>query len=967
MLNEMSQVVAGLRAADRSLQEEKGRSFLLRAWPWLLGGVISCFLLDLIFQLSPRGRLLLLAAVFVSGAGDLLWAWYIGRIHTNTLAHIARVLEKRDPALGSRLINLLQLESQTSDPKLGELTRQLARQAIANYAEELRGVNFAGLARTGRLARELRRAAVAGLLCAALLGIFHEISFIEVARFGDPWGDHPPYSFTRLEIVEPGAAGAQVVYNKSLVVKVKHRGHRPGEVYLTYFPKHHPEKAVTVPMLDKGSLGFYQEIGNIQSDLVLYAHTKNRHSLSKQQQVAVLLTPRLEQALVQVAPPAYTGIKAEEKPYDFKNVRALEGSRVRFRLESNRPLREGMMEVHSSETNVQHVALAKTGTNEVSGTVDARDSARLKFSLVDADGIASEDKWEGSLTVTHDLPPEIHIVAPNKDAFVAFNFKTEAQIEADDDYGLKMVRIHRALNQIYSPPKVITYDGIVRNARESVMFDFKDLGVQPGDVISFFAEAIDTAPQAHMARSETINLTVISEEDYNAFLREQNDISDIEGKYTELLDQFHDLVENQKALGEEADALKRKLSQASGDQRAALEQQLDRLLARQNELNQKLAKTADHMEHFVRDNPLYDVEQEFGQELKQKAQDIRDSTAANDQVSRDVAQRSSPGSGQRQLDQKMMDDFKKASDEQVAKLGGAEQQAREQVTQTIEDMSLMQELLKDFNRFTDLYQTQHGLSDQTRPYNRAGELDREDQLALKNLAGTEQDVADQLKDLGEKLRSDSENAKKLFPKAAQSAKDLADKMEQARMRPLAAQATDLMLAARGDSAFETADRLRSEMEKLFGECKSQGDQEGKELDTYLKLQRKMNPGRSFSQMMQSHKLGNGSGQKQGQGMGMGMGKWNGRSGDSGYAVMEGPSMGVMGNESFVSKSSAAQSGGNGRSQDKNGQSGPSVTVDKADVMKGVTPVNRKSDAVNPETSVDQYSDIVDQYFKAISK
>jgi hypothetical protein len=44
-----------------------------------------------------------------------------------------------------------------------------------------------------------------------------------------------------------------------------------------------------------------------------------------------------------------------------------------------------------------------------------------------------------------------------------------------------------------------------------------------------------------------------------------------------------------------------------------------------------------------------------------------------------------------------------------------------------------------------------------------------------------------------------------------------------------------------------------------------------------------------------------------------------------------------------------------------------VTVDKADVMKGVTPVNRKSDAVNPETSVDQYSDIVDQYFKAISK
>jgi len=74
------------------------------------------------------------------------------------------------------------------------------------------------------------------------------------------------------------------------------------------------------------------------------------------------------------------------------------------------------------------------------------------------------------------------------------------------------------------------------------MFDFNDLGIKPGDVISIFAEAIDTAPEANLARSQTINLTVISEEDYNAFLRERNDISDIEGKYSELLDQFHSLV-----------------------------------------------------------------------------------------------------------------------------------------------------------------------------------------------------------------------------------------------------------------------------------------------------------------------------------------------------------------------------------------------------------------------------------------
>ena len=98
---------------------------------------------------------------------------------------------------------------------------------------------------------------------------------------------------------------------------------------------------------------------------------------------------------------------------------------------------------------------------------------------------------------------------------------------------------------------------------------------------------------------------------------------------------------------------------------------------------------------------------------------------------------------------------------------------------------------------------------------------------------------------------------------------------------------------------------------------------------------------------------------------MGMGA--GAKGSSGYAVMAGPSMGVMGSESFVSKGDARQSGGNGRSQEKPKPGVGAVAYDKPDVANGVKPVNRKSDAVTTESTVDRYSDIVDQYFKAITK
>jgi len=83
-------------------------------------------------------------------------------------------------------------------------------------------------------------------------------------------------------------------------------------------------------------------------------------------------------------------------------------------------------------------------------------------------------------------------------------------------------------------------------------------------VISFFAEAVDNAPQPHIARSQTVHLQVISVDDYNNYLREQTDISDAEAKYQQLNDQLQALVEKQKQLGEEAQKLESQLAAAGG-------------------------------------------------------------------------------------------------------------------------------------------------------------------------------------------------------------------------------------------------------------------------------------------------------------------------------------------------------------------------------------------------------------------
>jgi hypothetical protein len=960
MLTETQNILNRLAAADREHQKEAGGRLLLRSVKYVCAAILSGFILDVIFHLNAGWRLGLLLALICGVFVLAIFGWHLAFVRRNRMEHIARFLETRDPALGSRLINLLQLSEQTQDTSLALLTRELAHQAVGNYAAELGGVPIENLARTDEARRQLKRAAWALLAFTTVLAICFRIAAIEVARFADPFGDHPPYSFTHLEFVQPGSAGTNVLYGKGLIVRVKALGHQPKEVFLTSFPPGHPEQAVTLPMFDEGGLGFNQLLDNVRKDIVAFSHTKDHVSESKQVHIGVVLTPQLEKAFVRIAPPGYTGIKPEEKLYEFKGVQALEGSEVQFRLQSNRPLREGLLEITAGDQPPQSIVLKKSADSELAGSFIAADSGRLRFGIVDVAGLPSQGDCEGALTVTHDLPPEIHITNPERDAVAAMDFKLQAQIETSDDYGLREIRLHRGLNGVYSTPKIFKYNTVALDSRETADFNFTDLGIQPGDVISLFAEAVDNAPQPHLARSQTVRLQVISVEDYNNYLREQSDISDTEAKYAELNDDLQELIEKQKELGEAAQRLNSQLAKADPKQRDALAQQLDSLIAQQNELDDQLNKQAERMENFVRQHPLYDVEQDLQELLRQQAENIRQSTQANDAATRNIAQRSSPPGGPRRLSPDMLNDFKKASDDQIARLGQVHEEADRQMVQTLDDMSQMQELIKDFNLFESLYRTQQDLAQQAQAYNRPGQLNREDQLALKNLAATEKQVADALDQLQGKLRDDAKAAEKLFPKAAQSGRDLANQISEHRIEPLAEQATGQMLAGDGEQSFQLADRLRGEMEKLFGECQGGNCPSGNELDAYLKLQR-MNPGSNFAQMGRSRKLGFGKGRGQASGMGEGM------MGTSGYAVMDGSSMDVLGNESSARNGNAAarQSSRFGKGAGALAAGGKGV-AGQPDVIKGLNPVNRNSGANSSEAVIEEYNDVVESYFKAIT-
>src|SRR5689334_6867837 len=96
-----------LAAADRCRQREVGGCFLLRCAKYFFGVIVILFALDVFLHLNSAWRLTL-GCLFLGLAlamfGRATWLAYRMK---NQLERIARFLETRDPALGSKLINLL--------------------------------------------------------------------------------------------------------------------------------------------------------------------------------------------------------------------------------------------------------------------------------------------------------------------------------------------------------------------------------------------------------------------------------------------------------------------------------------------------------------------------------------------------------------------------------------------------------------------------------------------------------------------------------------------------------------------------------------------------------------------------------------------------------------------------------------------------------------------------------------------
>ena len=406
----------------------------------LLVSFLLVFGLDRVWPTPAVVRLMILAggvSLFAVFAPYWLhrWVWKQRRE-----AQLARLIAKRYPGLGDRLLGVIELQGQSeSEDSLSPRLREAAMAAVA--------------AETGRRnlddalppRRHRRWSLVAMLLAAGAAAAFTltpRAGINALQRWLMPLSDTERYTFTRL--VAPPEYLA-VPYGEAFEVTLrlaKDTEQRPA----TGTGRYGAQPAVSA-VLD-GTDYTFSFPGQQDPGTIVFRIGDLRHRLT----VEPVLRPSAEMVRAVVEPPEYLGIAGRTVELSAGTLSAVEGSKLRFELEINRPLATASFGPTSGLPPVSMAPEEATppahepvmGEMEISGDTAttgwiAVGATPFEVPLAWSDrlGLEGESGFRLRVDALRDGAPTCYLQGIDRQSVILPEETLEFEVLAEDDFGVK--------------------------------------------------------------------------------------------------------------------------------------------------------------------------------------------------------------------------------------------------------------------------------------------------------------------------------------------------------------------------------------------------------------------------------------------------------------------------------------------------------------------------------------------------
>ncbi|MBI3861979.1 MAG: hypothetical protein HY290_08785 [Planctomycetia bacterium] len=815
-----------------------------------LGVLLGAIGVDLVWDLSAGARIVAIVCGLAAGA-FLLATFARAALQKTRDILLARRLDEIG-ATGGEIVTGYELQSaqKGAAPSAG-LTRGLADLAV-NRATRIATEIPVALAAPARPFRRSAYCLTALAVCVLIVAIVSpRLAATELLRFFDPFGDHPPFSHTHIQ-VEPG--DAQVRYGDGLEVLVTTSGPPVEELDLMLRFDAGDKisfKEEILPLFSEGVGKWRASVTSVQASGTYYV--KARTTRSHRFKLECQTVPELEQVRFRVIPPAYTRSAVYEGPLPEKGLAGLVGTVVEVRARSNRPLSAGAIELvgeDSRETVRLEPASSTEPTREVFGSWTITWPGTFHLTVTDVAGQDSRESFSGSISLLQDQVPFVRLLEPIAQSLATPTINLPVVIAAEDDYGVTSVQLFRSLNGSRAIPLNLPVSNPPERKHEfSITLPLPDYGVQPGDVIKLFARVEDNDPTgAKGSESPVAVVQIIADEELERLLRTREG-TDL------LLSKYQEAQRRLESLNEELEQLKKQLEKR--DPEGALSEEEKESLEK---LADRMADEADAVRKSAEHALSYDIDQSLNDELQQLSKRMQE-------AAEETRQAASP-------DPKAGPTAKKLAEVQE-KLADERKELQEGVNDPLDKLAEIYPLYEDQARFVELARQQRDLAERLQSLK---EQDNPDDPAAKSrMRDLEAEQRRNREDLDRLLNDIGAHAAKLpdddpkLAELAESSREFVSAVRESAAGQSMSDAESGLSEFSGKRGHAGADHAADILESFLSKCNGMGEGAGAACQSLKFKPGEGCLGNTLEQMLADAGLKPGSGSKPGQSGMMGAG------------------------------------------------------------------------------------------------
>ena len=463
----------------------------LRAWALgaaaaatvVLAGVIAVLLL------APEGMPLVATTTIVVlvALGALARASWSFRF-SPTDAQLARLIEERSPGLDDVVVTAVEYAAR---PQAEPRMRQLL---AADAARSLASVDRETIVSTPSMRQAALRAAVATIALAVAGSAF-------VPGVSRATNVAAAYLFpARLTVdVTPGTTKVRA----GQPVTIRARIHGLTDELVPVLTLAVGDESRQVRMQPGKAAGEFEvTIPNVASSFaynVTAAATR-----SDNYTITAIRPPRVERIDLHYDFPKGLGLESRTDE-DSGDIYGPAGTNVRLSVTTDKPIANAMLVLEDGRK------IPLQGASQVlDGALTIEDDGSYRIALADQDGLESPGDTEYFIRTLDDRPPDVRILRPASDKHVTPLEEVQIEARADDDYGVATLDLvfQAANGKERVVPLRGTRGGLTASGLHTLFME--DLGVQPGDFVTYYARARDVnrGRRSTEARSDIFFLEV---------------------------------------------------------------------------------------------------------------------------------------------------------------------------------------------------------------------------------------------------------------------------------------------------------------------------------------------------------------------------------------------------------------------------------------------------------------------------